>query len=155
MRPTDDDYDRYVYLLNIFRENDYDESRIREKCPFLIQDPLFNAILCRANESLVQIAEILGESPERVQSWNAKTATAIQSKLWHGTHTVFDAYDLVAEDLIEIDTAAGFMPLFAGAATAEQAEKLYLHLNSCSFCALHQGNCFTIPNYDTQKAGEI
>jgi hypothetical protein len=45
------------------------------------------------------------------------------------------------------------MPLFCGAATMEQAARLYDYLNSKSFCALHQGNCFTIPNYDTQKKG--
>jgi hypothetical protein len=43
------------------------------------------------------------------------------------------------------------MPLFAGAASKTQAEILYDTINSLSFCALHQGNCFTIPNYDMTK----
>ena len=43
------------------------------------------------------------------------------------------------------------MPLFAGAASEDQAEILYNTINSLSFCALHQGNCFTIPNYDMTK----
>jgi hypothetical protein len=45
------------------------------------------------------------------------------------------------------------LPLFAGAATKEQAECIYERLDSASFCALHQGNCFTVPNYDTQRDG--
>jgi hypothetical protein len=151
MRPSGEDYDRYVFLVDLFRQNDYDESRIRKKCPFLIQDPLFNAILCRANESLARIAEIIGESPDLPRSWIKKTAAAIRDKLWHKDHGIFDAYDLVVGKLIEIDTAAGFIPLLAGAPTREQAQTLYDHLNSASFCALHQGNCYTIPNYDTQK----
>jgi hypothetical protein len=52
-----------------------------------------------------------------------------------------------------VDTSAGFLPLFAGAATRGQAQKIYDRMNSTSFCALNQGNCFTIPNYDTQKEG--
>jgi hypothetical protein len=153
MRPRDDDYDRYVYLVDLFRKNEYDEARIRTVCPFLIQDPLFNSVLCRANESLVQIAELIGEYPGTPQSWVEKTAGAIRDKLWHEEHEIFDAYDLVADEAIEVDTSAGFLPLYAGAATREQAQKIYDRLNSVSFCALHQGNCFTIPNYDTQKEG--
>jgi hypothetical protein len=153
MRPSNDDYDRYVYLVDLFRQCTYDEFRIRESCPFLIQEPLFNSILCRANESLARIAEVIGEPAEAPLSWVCKTEEAIRAKLWHEEHGIFDAYDLVSGELIEVDTAAGFLPLFAGAATREQAKVLYDRLNSCSFCALHQGNCFTIPNYDTQKEG--
>jgi hypothetical protein len=153
MRPSDDDYDRYVFLVDLFRRNDYDEARIQQSCPFLIQDPLFNSVLCRANESLVRIAETIGENPDAPRVWADKTARAIRKKLWHGEHDIFDAYDLVADELIEVDTAAGFLPLYAGAATREQAQKIYHRLNSASFCALHQGNCFTVPNYDTQKEG--
>ena len=151
MRPSDDDYDGYVYLIDLFRQCDYDEFRIRKTCPFLIQDPLFNSILCRANESLARIAEIIEESPAIPQSWAKKTAAAIREKLWHEENGIFDAYDLVSRRLIEVDTAAGFMPLYGGAASREQAKRLYHRLNSCSFCSLHQGNCFTIPNYDTHK----
>lgn len=153
MRPSDDDYDRYVYLVNLFRHCTYDESCIRESCPFLIQDPLFNSILCRANESLARIAAVIGEPAEVPLSWVRRTGEAIRGKLWHEEHGMFDAYDLVSGELIEVDTAAGFLPLFTGAPSREQAKVLYDRLNSCSFCALHQGNCFTIPNYDTQKEG--
>lgn len=151
MRPSDDDYDRYVFLVDLFRTCDYDEFLIRKSCPFLIQGPLFNSILCRANESLGRIAEILEEPSEVPRSWARKTGEAIRNKLWHEEHGMFDAFDLVSGKLIEVDSAAAFMPLYAGAPTREQAEKLYSNLNTASFCALHQGNCFTIPNYDTRK----
>ena len=150
-RPTDADYDRYVYLVDLFRRCDYDEGRIRESCPFLIQDPLFNSVLCRANESLAEIAKLIGEPPDQPLSWVERTRTAIREKLWHSEHKFFDCYDLAADTPIEVDTSAGFLPLFAGAASKEQAEELYRRLDSTSFCALHQGNCFTVPNYDTQR----
>ena len=151
MRPSDEDYDRYVYLVDLFRRCDYDEDMVRESCPFLVQDSLFNSILCRSNESLAEIATLIGESPDLPQFWAEKTAAAIRQKLWHPEHNIFDCYDLVADTPIEVDTAAGFLPLFAGAASKEQAEFLYQHLDSASFCGLHQGNCFTVPNYDTQR----
>ena len=153
MRPSDEEYDRYVYLVALFRQNEYDEAKIRQVCPFLILDPLFNSVLCKANESLARIAEIIGEDPQIPKDWAKKTAEAIRDKLWHEEHEIFDAYDLFADKSIEVDTAAGFLPLYAGAASRQQAQKIYDRLNSASFCALHQGNCFTIPNYDTSKEG--
>ncbi|MHC4140120.1 MAG: MGH1-like glycoside hydrolase domain-containing protein, partial [Planctomycetota bacterium] len=78
MRPSDDDYDRYVYLVDLFRKSEYNEARISMVCPFLIQDPLFNSILCRANESLVHIAELIGEDPGTPKKWAEKTAGAIR-----------------------------------------------------------------------------
>ena len=153
MRPTDADYDRYVYLVDLFRRCDYDEAEIRRSCPFLVQDPLFNSVLCRANESLAKIAGLIGESSELPLSWANQTAEAIRRKLWHPEHQIFDSFDLVANESIEVDTAAGFLPLFAGAASREQAASLYERLDSASFCALQQGNCFTVPNYDIEKEG--
>jgi hypothetical protein len=86
---------------------------------------LFNSILCRANEALVRIAAVIGEPDEVPLAWAEKTADAVRSKLWHEEHGIFDAYDLVSGELIEVDTAAGFLPLFAGAASREQAKVLY------------------------------
>jgi hypothetical protein len=151
MRPKDDDYDRYVYLLDLFRSLDYDESAIREQCPFLVLDPLFNSILCRANQCLANLAGILGEPIGAIEHWQRKSAEAIRTKLWCPTRQMFYPYDQVAGRLIHSETSSGFMPLFAGAATREQASIIYRRLNSVSFCALHQGNCYATPNYDTQK----
>ncbi|MFV2082376.1 MAG: DUF547 domain-containing protein, partial [bacterium] len=150
MRPSDDDYDRYVYLVDLFRKNKYDEKLIAETCPFLVQDPLFNSILCRSNRALANIAEVIGEAPDLPEAWAEKTAAAIRNKLWCEEQEIFNAYDLFNDKLIYVDTAAGFMPLFGGAASQEQAEVLYRRLDSASFCSLHQGNCYTIPNYDTR-----
>lgn len=157
MRPRDRDYDRFVYLVDLFRRNRYDEGAIRGECPFLVLGPLFNSVLCASNEALVRMAEVLGEPHKEQEEWYGMTGKAISERLFHrehgGEHGTFDFFSLTEGRLMEVDTAAGFMPLFAGAATREQAEALYGRLDSMSFCALHQGNCFTVPNYDTRKAG--
>jgi hypothetical protein len=81
------------------------------------------------------------------------TARSIRERLYNPVHTIFDAYDIRESKLLELETASGFLPLFGGAASPDQALHIYEYLNSRSFCALHQGNCFTIPSYDTQKEG--
>jgi hypothetical protein len=147
-RPSDDDYDRYVYLVDLFRKNRYSEEAIYQACPFLVQDILFNSILCRADQALLEIAGSLGEDTHEIREWTDQTKRSLSAKLWCEQCRVFDPYDLVGQEHIHGATAAGFMPLFSGAASADQAETLYGYMNSIHFCALHQGNCFTIPNFD-------
>jgi hypothetical protein len=150
-RPSDDDYDRYVYLVDLFRRHKYEEKGIYEECPFLIQDLLFNSILCRANRDLLEIGEILKQDKAEVQGWVDQTSQAISKRLWCERCKQFEDMDLAEGKPFHTATAANFMPLFAGAASKSQAEIMYETLNSVSFCALHQGNCFTIPNYDMTK----
>ncbi len=147
-RPSDADYDRYVYLVDLFRRVGYDEAEMGARCPFKVQDVLFNSILCRANRDLLEIAKHLGEDLGQIREWLAQTAHAISDKLWSQRRGQFDPIDLVNGGKIATATAASFMPLFAVAASGEQAQALYERINSVSFCALHQGNCFTIPNFD-------
>ena len=46
-RPTKFAYDRYVYLVSLFYKAAYNETDIRDTCPFLIQDVAFNSIWAR------------------------------------------------------------------------------------------------------------
>jgi hypothetical protein len=151
MRPRDEDYDRFIYLVDIFRRHGYNEKEIRKECPFLVYGPLFNAVLCASNEALIKIAHILKKPSREAQEWYNLTKKAIGDRLYHEDHGMFDFFDIRQGKLLDVDTAAGFLPLFCGAASHDQALTIYRYLNSRSFCALHQGNCFTIPNYDTQK----
>lgn len=155
MRPTGEYYDYFVYLVDLFRRLRYNGALIRKECPFLVLDPLFNSILCASNLALVELAGILGKDGREPREWYETTSKAISERLFHGERRLFDAIDLVGKRHLEIDTASGFMPLFAGAASDEQARRIYEYLDSGSFCALHQGNCFTVPSYDTRKEGFV
>jgi hypothetical protein len=150
-RPTDDHYDRYVYLVDLFRRLSYSESTIQQECPFMIQDVLFNSILCRANHHLIDIGSEIGADVGEAKEWLEQTKSAIKERLWSPERSQFDPYDLRGKRLLPTSTAASFMPLFAVAASQDQAEALYEKADSVSFCGLHQGNCFTIPNYDMSR----
>ncbi|MCP4681165.1 MAG: DUF547 domain-containing protein [Desulfobacterales bacterium] len=150
-RPTDDEYDRYIYLVDLFRRLAYNEEDIYRSCPFLIQDIMFNSILCKANRDLKEIGSILNKNTTEINEWITLSKQAISKDLWCDVCQKFESFDLTAEGHIHTATSSSFMPLFAGAASESQAETLYNTINSLSFCALHQGNCFTIPNYDMTK----
>mgnify|MGYP006278455547 CR=1 FL=1 len=147
-RPTDDEYDRYVYLVDLFRRLEYDEDAIRRESPFLCQDPLFNAILARAGEDLAALGEILGRDVEELRERTAATNRAMNEKMWHEEHAAYDVFDLVAGEPIGTITAAGFMPLLSGAPDRQMAGQIFEMLDSNAFCPMHDGNCFSIPNYN-------
>ena len=65
-RPTDAEYDRYLWLLELLKRGHYDEAEIYESHPFLVKDVLFSAILVAANEALVEIARVVGAPEEDV-----------------------------------------------------------------------------------------
>jgi hypothetical protein len=94
-RPKDDDYDRYVYLVDLFRRLGYREEDIYRESPFLIRDVLFNSILCRANRDLREIGMILDEDVAEVEEWISQTSRAISEDLWCQECGKFESFDLV------------------------------------------------------------
>src|SRR5919206_311388 len=83
-RPVSAAYDRFAWLVRFFAVRNYDEAWIREGCPFLVQDVLFNAILCQASRDLAEIARVLGEDPLPFEARAEQTARATNEKLWDG-----------------------------------------------------------------------
>lgn len=132
-RPTQADYDRYVYLVDLFRKNAYDDARIYEQCPFLIQDPLFNGILCWSNEALIKIGDLLGEDISEPMQWHELTIWSMNDKLWDEERGLYNAYDLRQQELIPVYTSSGLMPLCGEVPTQEQAEAMLLTLESGHF----------------------
>ena len=151
-RPSNAEYDRYMYLVKFFADRSYDDERIRADSPFLIQDVLFNTLLCQANRDLAEIARTVGEAPEPFEAWAEQTAQAINAKLWDDTRGTYINFDLVAGTPVKAYVAAGFAPLFAGIPDQPRAERMYRLLNSSSFCPLDT-SCYPVPSYDRQAPG--
>ena len=150
-RPRDEDYYRYIYLVDLFRRNNYQEEKIFKECPFIVFDPMFNSILAASNEALVKIADIIGEDYKKPEEWYYMTTKAVRDNLFSNEKNIFFAYDYIDKKLIEVETAAGFVPLFGGVASTHQALRLFHHINSLNFCQIGEKNCFAIPNYDKTK----
>ena len=150
-RPTDENYDRFVYLIDFFRKREYNEEKIRKDgCPFMVQDILFNSLLCRAGRDLAQIAEWLGKNPMPFLKQAHKTAGAINRKLWDQNHGIYIDYDLKADEPIQIHMLSGFTPLFADIPSPVRAERMFNYLNTRSFCRLNNDQ-FAVPSYDRQE----
>jgi hypothetical protein len=120
-RPTDGEYDRYAYLVKLYRDNAYDDLRIRETCPFVVQDVLFNSILVRADRDLAEIARIVGEDGSAWEQRAAETAAAVDERLWDPATQMYGDYDVRADELIGARVGGAFAPLYAQIPDATRA----------------------------------
>jgi glycogen debranching enzyme len=129
-RPTNANYQRYIYLVDLFIRAQYRDEEIAASSPFLVQDVLFNSLLVKSNFALLELARRLGEPTAEIEAWNAKAVGAINRKLWDPVTGFYYAYDLRNRRSIRIKTSSGFLPLFAGICSEEQAARLAHHLET-------------------------
>ena len=125
-RPTKDQYDRFIAILQYMRDHAYSDEAMYDGAPFKFADVGINAILLRSNRDLLWLMERL-DYPENdrkiVQAWIEIQETALQG-LWNDKAGAFQSRDLITDRLSAKNSSASFLPLYAGAATKEQAERL-------------------------------
>jgi len=135
-RPTDEDYDRYLCLIEVMKKNNYDEEKIYKVIPFKIKDIAFNSILYAANKAMLEIAGILGENSDEVDSWIERTKkhyfeyfcpNASENPLHYD-------YDLVGAKRIETRTAASLMPLCTDLLSQKHAKVLASWMKHSHMC---------------------
>lgn len=151
-RPDNKTYDRYVYLVKLFYDNDYDEAAIREKTPFLVQDVLFNALLARGDADLARIAQILGKDAALHAGRASSVKEAMNRKLWDPEQSIYFDYDMKNNEIIPSHVASGFIPLFSGVPDKNRADKMLKYLDSAHFDPEH-GRERGIPSYDEKQPG--
>lgn len=129
-RPTNDNYVRYLALIDLYIQYGYRDEDIAAHCPFLVQDVLFNSLLVKSNFGLINLAKRLDFDTAEIEAWNTKTIRAINTKLWDETTGFYYAYDLRNERSVRIKTSSGFAPLYGGICNSKQAEQLVDHLQN-------------------------
>lgn len=144
-RPQQADYDRYVYLVDLFRKHAYNEAAIAAECPFKIQDPLFNSLLIWSNECLIDIGKTLKQEVTQLIEWNELSIYSMNEKLWNESTGLYDAYDLVSRETIACTTLSGLMPLVAPVPSQEQAERMAQTLCSAGFWGTDANPLYCVP----------
>jgi glucosylglycerate hydrolase len=131
-RPTKEEYDRYLWLVDSLKRAHYDDAKIQRTHPFLIKDVLFSAIAVAANEALIEIGGIIGAAEEdrvMLEEWAARGRRGLQERWDSGFGLCLD-YDLRADAPVRVKTVAGFAPLIAGGLTDERRAALLATLDS-------------------------
>jgi hypothetical protein len=135
-RPTDADYDTYLYLIEVMKKNNYDEEKIYKAIPFKIKDITFNSILYAANKAMLEMANILGENSEEIDSWVKRTKNNYFEYFSPDVpeKTLLYDYDLVGEKRIEKRTAASLISLCTDLLSKKQAKALASWMKHSHMC---------------------
>ncbi|CAN5259854.1 hypothetical protein BH18ACT10_BH18ACT10_00470 [soil metagenome] len=134
-RPIDAVYDRFIWLVELIRRTGCDDAVIQATSPFLVKDVLMSAILVRANEALLDIAEIAG-APQgdlaTIRAWIERGRQGLDER-WDPELGLCLDYDLRAGEPLRVSTVAGFAPLVAGAGDTDRLRVLLEVLDSPLF----------------------
>jgi hypothetical protein len=135
-RPTNWDYDRYLWLVELLREYRYDDEQIHRHYPFQIKDVFFSAVLVAANAALLDVADAAGAGAgdrDEVAGWLDRGRAGLARQFNAGSGLCAD-YDVRAGEQIQLRTFAGFAPLFARTGDAGQRAAQLRLLDSPDFC---------------------
>jgi hypothetical protein len=113
-RPTKEQYDRYLWLVEHFRGLSWDNARLHDASPFQVLDPGFNAILIRSCHDLAQMADALGETAlaNENRDYATRGLAALES-LWSDRHGQYLCRDRTTGKLIDSASSGGILAAFA------------------------------------------
>jgi glycogen debranching enzyme len=131
-RPTEKDYYKYIYLIELFKDLAWDYAKIFHATPFAAKDILFNSIWERANEALAALLNKFGNQEEanKYQRWAEQTQKAL-TNTWSEEYNQYCDIDVTQgrHQAIAVPTNAIFMPLYAGAVTDDRLDILVQRLS--------------------------
>ena len=140
--PSDEEYNKFIYLIDLMKSYNYDESVLYEKFPFKIKDVSFSGILYVANKVLLQIANLIGEDSSEISEWISRTEQNFRKffsppsgngpKL---SDSLFYDYDLVISDRIIKRTVSSLSPIYSGLISNQEAKAIVKYISDADFCA--------------------
>ncbi|WP_204115778.1 amylo-alpha-1,6-glucosidase [Shimia biformata] len=113
-RPTQAQYERYVWLVQRFRSLGWDNDKLHDASPFQLVDPGFNGILLRSCNDLADLAEQLGENAIAAASRaRVESGVAALEQLWDEGLGQYRCFDRVAGAAVDSASVAGLLAAFA------------------------------------------
>lgn len=124
-RPLQAQYDRYLYLVDFFKNNDFDSTAIYENCPYRIQDVGIISILHRGTLDLITLVEkyLPDEDINDLREATERTVSALPG-LWHKGRQAYVNRDLITDKQIPVVTTASVLPLYGKLLEPDQARIL-------------------------------
>ena len=147
MRPTQADYDLYMYLVEQIAASRYDMRSYLPRASFVVYDALFNAVWYRAATDLNRIAGAVGTAPVVSESDLRTFRDAYHSTLWNESAHLFRDFDARSGTQIPVDTIAGLSAIYAGLVDADQATAMLAR------CRARSKGCRMIPSTPPDQAG--
>jgi glycogen debranching enzyme len=143
------DSERHVSLVRSMRDAGYRAEYLRDDHPFVVEDPLFNAVFLASTHALASVAELTGADPGPHREAAQRIHLAMLDRLWDRETCCFRARDVRTGQLIPAATIAGFAPLLDPDLPPAIAAGLAELLLSARFAG---ATGYPVPTCDVQSA---
>lgn len=143
-RPGDDDYDRYLWLVEQLASVRYDDDAAREVIDFRVGDVFSTAVHALSAGLLADLGDRIGRHDDAgaLRTIADRARTAVAATIDPATGLARD-YDMRAEAWVATETIGGFAPLICGAAD-EDFQRLVALLEGERWCG-HPALAFPLP----------
>lgn len=111
-RPTNAEYDRYLWLVELLKAAGYDDATIQRDYPFQVQDVLMSAVFAAANDVLAEVGCTLQKpavETDELRAWARRSSLAVHDT-WDPELELALDRDVTAGP-IRVETCAGLAPL--------------------------------------------
>lgn len=135
-RPSDREYDRYLWLIEEMREAGYDDATLRETSSFAAEDVFTSAILAMACDALAGLGEQLtgrGADIAQLRRWAERFRAGVAATVDPATGLARDR-DVRTGEWLGPHTLAGFAPLLCGGLDRAAERRLTELLDSPAWC---------------------
>ena len=122
-RPLKKDYDGYITLLNQFKRNKYNPTKIVNDSMFNVIDIGFNSILIRATKDLVEVSKKFNLDFTDLKNKISKSEESL-IKFYKDEDQSFFSYDFKNHNLIKVDAISNYFILFANLENQEINNKI-------------------------------
>ncbi len=130
-RPTQEQYDKYLTIVQFGDRVGWDQRRLTDEGPFLMADPNIHFVLLRADKDLLAMALKLGKSRDicdQIRAWIAK-GEAATDYLWNDDLGAFTARDIRTKTFSSGFSNCSALCFYADTGTAEQRARTIQHLH--------------------------
>ena len=127
-RPTQEQYDRFITIVNFGRECNWDSETIYSEGPFLMADPGVQFIFLRASRDLLAMAQYLEMdlAVDEITGWVEKVEVG-SDFLWNDLVGGYCARDLRTGFFSNAITNASMLSFFADVGSLEQRKSMEAH----------------------------
>lgn len=114
-RPTQKEYDRYLWLVESLKKSKYLDSQVYKTHPFLVKDALMSSVFALSNDKLIELHDEFGGSKSELadlKEWQNRVLDGLLEHSWNRDKRL--ALDLDAENgcsQINVSTCAGLSPI--------------------------------------------
>jgi len=125
MRPKQEEYDRYVAILQFGRASGWNHRTIADHGPFRMVDVGMSMELLRANRDLLALAQAIGDAPVAAElQARISLSEAGMDWLWNEDAGAYCSRDATTHESSGLVTNASFLAFYAGVGSAHQRARL-------------------------------